>query len=51
MLEEKMIASARGAQSEEELLEARREMERELRPYRGKMTAEQISNREPVTVR
>jgi hypothetical protein len=43
VLEEKMIASARGAQSEEELLEARRELERELRPYRGKMTAEQLT--------
>jgi len=43
VLEEKMIASARGAQSEEELLEARRELERELRPYRGKMTAEQLA--------
>lgn len=43
VLEEKMIAAARSAQSEEELLEARQELERQLRPYRGKMSAAQIS--------
>ena len=43
VLEEKMIAIARTHQSEEELLAARREMDRQLRPYRGKMTADQLS--------
>jgi len=43
VLEEKMIASARAQQSEEQALESRRELDRQLRPYRGKMTAEQLS--------
>jgi hypothetical protein len=43
VLEEKMIASARALQSEEQALESRRELDRQLRPYRGKMTADQIS--------
>ena len=43
VLEEKMIALARAGQSEEQLLESRRELDRQLRPYRGKMTAEQLS--------
>jgi len=43
VLEEKMIAAARMRQSEEELLESRRELDRQLRPCRGKMTAEQLS--------
>lgn len=43
VLEEKMIATARVRQSEEELLEARRELDRQLRPYRGKMTADQLA--------
>ncbi len=43
VLEEKMIALARAGQTEEELLESRRELDRQLRPYRGKMTAEQLS--------
>jgi len=43
VLEEKMIASARARQSDEELLEARQSLDRQLRPYRGKMTAEQIA--------
>jgi hypothetical protein len=43
VLEEKMIAIARTRQSDEDLLAARREMDRQLRPYRGKMTADQIS--------
>jgi hypothetical protein len=42
-LEEKMIASARARQSDDELLESRRELDRQLRPYRGKMSAEQLS--------
>jgi hypothetical protein len=43
VLEEKMIAAARARQSEEQLLEARQELERQLRPYRGKMTADQLA--------
>ena len=43
VLEEKMIAMARAAQSESALLEARQELDRQLRPYRGKMTAEQLT--------
>jgi hypothetical protein len=43
VLEEKMIAIARARQSENDLLAARRELDRQLRPYRGKMTAEQLS--------
>jgi DNA repair ATPase RecN len=42
-LEEKMAAIARSQQSEEQLLTARKALESELRPYRGKMTAEQLS--------
>ena len=42
-LEEKMIAIARTRQSNEELLQARRELDLQLRPYRGKMTAEQLA--------
>jgi hypothetical protein len=43
VLEEKMVAIARTRQSEEDLLAARREMDRQLRPHRGKMTADQLS--------
>ena len=43
VLEEKMIAAARSRQSDEELLEARRELDRQLRPYRGKMSADQLA--------
>lgn len=43
VLEEKMIAIARSTQTDEQLLEARRELETQLRPYRGKMTAEQLA--------
>jgi len=43
VLEEKMIAAARAGQSEEQALESRRELDRQLRPYRGKMTADQLS--------
>jgi len=42
-LEEKLIAGLRSAQSEEKLFEARRELDSQLRPYRGKMSAEQLS--------
>ena len=43
VLEEKMIATARTAQSEEALFESRQELDRHLRPYRGKMTADQLT--------
>jgi hypothetical protein len=43
ILEEKMIAKARAGQTEEALLEARQDLDRQLRPYRGKMTAEQLT--------
>jgi hypothetical protein len=43
VLEEKLIAELRARQSEEHLLEARRELDRQLRPYRGKMTADQLT--------
>ena len=43
VLEEKMIARARSAQTEEDLLGARRDLERQLRPYRSKMTADQLA--------
>jgi hypothetical protein len=43
VLEEKMIATARSQQSEEQLFQARQELDRQLRPYRGKMTADQLA--------
>ncbi len=43
VLEEKLIAAARAAQPEDDLLAARREFDLQLRPYRGKMTADQIA--------
>jgi hypothetical protein len=43
VLEEKMIAAARSQQSEETLLAARQELDRQLRAYRGKMTAGQLA--------
>jgi hypothetical protein len=42
-LEEKLIATVRAAQSEEQLFTARRELDSQLRAYRGKMSAEQLS--------
>jgi hypothetical protein len=42
-LEEKMVAAQRAAASEEDLLAARREFDHQLRPYRSKMTADQIA--------
>src|ERR1019366_5653696 len=42
-LEEKMMALARTHLTEEQMLEARQELDRQLRPYRGKMTADQLS--------
>jgi hypothetical protein len=43
VLEEKLVAEARTRHSEEQLLEARRELDAQLRPYRGKMTADQLA--------
>lgn len=42
-LEEKLVAAIRSLQSEEDLLALREALDREIRPYRGKMTADQIS--------
>ena len=43
VLEERMIALARSRQTEEEMLQARQTLDRQLRPYRGKMTADQLT--------
>jgi hypothetical protein len=43
VLEEKLIARIRAAASEEQLLEARQALDRQLQPYRGKMSAEQLA--------
>ena len=43
VLEEKMVAAARMARTEAELLAARRELDMQLRAYRGKMSAEQLA--------
>jgi hypothetical protein len=43
VLEDKLIAGVRARQSEDALLEARQELDRQLRPYRGKMTADQLA--------
>ena len=43
VLEEKMLAAARTSQTEDQLLAARQELDRQLRPYRGKMTADQLA--------
>ncbi|MEP6962937.1 MAG: hypothetical protein ABI995_12720, partial [Acidobacteriota bacterium] len=42
-IEEKMIARTRAAASDEELFDARAALDRQLKPYRGKMSAEQLS--------
>lgn len=42
-MEEKLAAAVRVSQSEEELFTIRQSLEKELKPYRGKMTAEQLS--------
>lgn len=42
-LEDKMSAAARARQTEEGLLQLRRELDQQLKPYRGKMTADQLS--------
>ena len=41
-IEDKMVAIARSRQTDEQLFEARAALDRELGPYRGKMTAEQL---------
>jgi hypothetical protein len=38
-----MIAAARTRQTDDDLVAARREFDLQLRPYRAKMTADQIS--------
>jgi hypothetical protein len=42
-LEDKMIAVSRATQSDEDLATARKQLDSQLRPYRGKMTAEQLT--------
>jgi Mg2+ and Co2+ transporter CorA len=42
-IEEKLIAKLRTSASEEALFEARRTLDLDLKPYRGKMTADQIA--------
>jgi hypothetical protein len=43
VLEQRLIAQARSRQSEQQALEARRDLEAHLRPWRSKMTAPQIA--------
>jgi hypothetical protein len=43
VLEQRVIALARSRQSDEEALETKRDLEAQLRPYRGKMTAPQLA--------
>ena len=45
-IEEKMTARARATASEEALFEFRRSLDQELKPYRGKMSAEQLATLE-----
>ncbi|MCS7025741.1 MAG: hypothetical protein NZV14_13150 [Bryobacteraceae bacterium] len=42
-LEDKLLAIARAEQKEEDLFQARRELDQYLRPYRGRMTAAQLT--------
>ena len=42
-LEDKIVAILRAAQTDEDLYAIRESLDRELSPYRGKMTAEQLS--------
>ena len=42
-IEEKLVAKLRASASEEALFEARRALDRELKPYRSKMTADQLA--------
>jgi hypothetical protein len=43
VIEEKMIGRLRASASEEQLFEARRALDQELKPYRSKMTADQLA--------
>ena len=43
VLEQKLVALARGRQSDEQALEIRAGLDRQLRPYKSKMTAPQIA--------
>jgi len=43
VLEEKMSAIAKTTQSEEAMLQARQQLDASIRPYRGKMSADQLS--------
>jgi hypothetical protein len=43
VLEEKLIATLRSTQTEERLFEIRRDLDAQLRQYRSKMTADQLS--------
>jgi hypothetical protein len=45
-LEEKMVAIARSLGSDEDLYSIREALDAELRPYRGKMTADQLATLE-----
>ena len=42
-IEEKLIARIRAAASDEQLVEARQVLEKQLKPYRGKMSTEQLA--------
>lgn len=42
-IEEKMIARLRSEASDQDLFEARRSFDQQLKPYRGKMSAEQLA--------
>ena len=42
-IEEKMIARLRATATDDALFEARRALDRDLKPYRGKMTADQLA--------
>lgn len=42
-LEDKMVAIARTSQTDEDLFRIRRDLDHQLRPYRGKMTADQLT--------
>ena len=42
-LEDKLVAAARMARKDEQLVAARRDLDVQLRPYRGKMSAEQLA--------
>jgi hypothetical protein len=42
-LEDKVVAILRSAQSDDDLYAIRQSLDRELKPYRGKMTADQLS--------